>query len=117
VPGSAFSSPRIKATRKVTARQVAIILPITGDVVTRFQMLEDSFGVSKAAGTWIRHRANRQEAQMSNPRRIMWCGTVRAPLKEQLRVAAIARCEAMSVTLSDSIVRFDPLASGSETRP
>jgi ketosteroid isomerase-like protein len=40
---------RIKATGKVTATQFAIILTITGDVVTRFQMLEDSFDVSKAA--------------------------------------------------------------------
>jgi uncharacterized protein len=42
---------RIKATGKVTATQFAIILIITGDVVTRFQMLEDSFDVSKAART------------------------------------------------------------------
>jgi ketosteroid isomerase-like protein len=41
---------RIKATGKITATQFAIILTITGDVVTRFQMLEDSFDVSKAAG-------------------------------------------------------------------
>ena len=40
---------RIKATGKTTATQFAIILTITGDVVTRFQMLEDSFDVSKAA--------------------------------------------------------------------
>ena len=40
---------RIKATGKVIATQFAIILTITGDVVTRFQMLEDSFDVSKAA--------------------------------------------------------------------
>jgi uncharacterized protein len=42
---------RIKATGKLTATQFAIILTITGDVVTRFQMLEDSFDVSKAART------------------------------------------------------------------
>ena len=42
---------RIKATGKITAMQFAIILTITGDVVTRFQMLEDSFDVSKAART------------------------------------------------------------------
>jgi ketosteroid isomerase-like protein len=42
---------RIKATGKVTATQFAIILTITGDVVTRFQMLEDSFDVSNAART------------------------------------------------------------------
>jgi ketosteroid isomerase-like protein len=40
---------RIKATGKITATQFAIILTIAGDVVTRFQMLEDSFDVSKAA--------------------------------------------------------------------
>jgi hypothetical protein len=40
---------RIKATGKTTATQFAIILTITGDVVTRFQMLEDSFDVSNAA--------------------------------------------------------------------
>jgi sugar phosphate isomerase/epimerase len=39
---------------------------------------------------------------MSNQRRIMWNGTVRAlPFKEQLRAAAIAGCEAISVTPSD----------------
>ena len=42
---------RIKATGKITATQFAIILTITGDVVTRFQMLEDSFNVSKVART------------------------------------------------------------------
>jgi uncharacterized protein len=42
---------RIKATGKIIATQFAIILTITGDIVTRFQMLEDSFGVSKAART------------------------------------------------------------------
>jgi uncharacterized protein len=42
---------RIKATGKITATQFAIILTITGDAVTRFQMLEDSFDVSKAART------------------------------------------------------------------
>jgi ketosteroid isomerase-like protein len=42
---------RIKATSKITATQFAIILTITGDLVTRFQMLEDSFDVSKAART------------------------------------------------------------------
>ena len=40
---------RIKATGKITATQFAIILTIAGEVVTRFQMLEDSFEVSKAA--------------------------------------------------------------------
>jgi uncharacterized protein len=40
---------RIKATGKVITTQFAIILTIAGDVVTRFQMLEDSFDVSKAA--------------------------------------------------------------------
>ena len=42
---------RIKATDRITATQFAIILTITGAVVTRFQMLEDSFDVSKAART------------------------------------------------------------------
>ena len=42
---------RIKATGKITATQFAIILTVKGDVVTRFQMLEDSFDVSKAART------------------------------------------------------------------
>ena len=40
---------RIKATGKIAATQFAIVLTISGDVVTRFQMLEDSFDVSKAA--------------------------------------------------------------------
>jgi ketosteroid isomerase-like protein len=40
---------RIKATGKTTATQFAIVLTISGGVVTRFQMLEDSFDVSKAA--------------------------------------------------------------------
>jgi uncharacterized protein len=40
---------RVKATGKIIATQFAIVLTITGDVVTRFQMLEDSFDVSKAA--------------------------------------------------------------------
>jgi hypothetical protein len=42
---------RIKATGKITATQFAIILTIKDDVVTRFQMLEDSFDLSKAART------------------------------------------------------------------
>jgi ketosteroid isomerase-like protein len=42
---------RIKRTGKITATQFAIILTITGGLVTRFQMLEDSFGVCKAART------------------------------------------------------------------
>jgi uncharacterized protein len=40
---------RIKATGKITATQFAIILTIKAGIVTRFQMLEDSFDVSKAA--------------------------------------------------------------------
>jgi hypothetical protein len=40
---------RIKATGKITTTQFAIVLTIAGDVVTRFQMLEDSFDVSKSA--------------------------------------------------------------------
>jgi len=42
---------RIKTTGKIIATQFAIILTIKGDVVTRYQMLEDSFDVSKAART------------------------------------------------------------------
>ena len=42
---------RIKATGKIIATQFAIVLTIKGEVVTRFQMLEDSFDVSKAART------------------------------------------------------------------
>jgi ketosteroid isomerase-like protein len=42
---------KIKATGKITATQFAIIFTITEGVVTRFQMLEDSFEVSKAART------------------------------------------------------------------
>jgi hypothetical protein len=39
---------------------------------------------------------------MNQTKRIMWNGTVRAlPLKEQLRAAAIAGCQALSVTPSD----------------
>jgi ketosteroid isomerase-like protein len=40
---------RINATDKITTTQFAIILTIESNVVTRFQMLEDSFDVSKAA--------------------------------------------------------------------
>jgi uncharacterized protein len=40
---------RIIATDNITATQFAIILTIESNVVTRFQMLEDSFDVSKAA--------------------------------------------------------------------
>lgn len=40
---------RIKATGKFTATQFALILTVADGVVTRFQMLEDSFGLSKAA--------------------------------------------------------------------
>lgn len=40
---------RIKATGKVTATQFALVLTVSGGVVTRFQMLEDSFNLSKAA--------------------------------------------------------------------
>jgi hypothetical protein len=36
-------------TGKIIAARFAIVLTITGDVVTRVQMLEDSFDVSKAA--------------------------------------------------------------------
>jgi len=40
---------KIKATGKLTATQFAIILTIANDMIIRFQMLEDSFDVSKAA--------------------------------------------------------------------
>lgn len=40
---------RIKATGKIMASQFAIILTITDGVVTRFQMLEDSFNLARAA--------------------------------------------------------------------
>ena len=40
---------RINATDKVTASQFALVLTIDGGIVNRFQMLEDSFDLSKAA--------------------------------------------------------------------
>lgn len=40
---------RIKATGRIIRSQFAIILTIADETVTRFQMLEDSFDVSKAA--------------------------------------------------------------------
>ena len=40
---------RIKATEKVVETDFAIILTTAGDRITRFQMLEDSFAVSRAA--------------------------------------------------------------------
>ncbi|MEA2773196.1 MAG: uncharacterized protein QOD93_6158 [Acetobacteraceae bacterium] len=40
---------RINATDKITATQFAIILTIESNVVTRFQMLEDRFDISRAA--------------------------------------------------------------------
>ncbi len=40
---------RIKNTGKITATQFAIILTIANGLVSRFQMLEDSFNLSKAA--------------------------------------------------------------------
>jgi ketosteroid isomerase-like protein len=42
---------KIKATGRIAATQFAIILTITEGLVTRFQMLEDSFDVSKAVRT------------------------------------------------------------------
>lgn len=39
---------RIKATGKVMASQFAIVLTITDGIVTRFQMIEDSFALSRA---------------------------------------------------------------------
>ena len=40
---------RIKATGKVMVSQFAIVLTIDDGIVTRFQMLEDSFALSRAA--------------------------------------------------------------------
>ena len=40
---------RIKATGRITATQFALVLTIADDIVTRFQMLEDSYNVSRAA--------------------------------------------------------------------
>ena len=40
---------RIRATGKVTATQFALVLTVADGVVSRFQMLEDSFDLSKAA--------------------------------------------------------------------
>ena len=40
---------RIKVTGRIAASQFALVLTIAGDVVTRFQMLEDSYAVSQAA--------------------------------------------------------------------
>lgn len=42
---------RIKMTDKVVETDFAIILTTSGDRITRFQMLEDSFAVSRAART------------------------------------------------------------------
>ena len=42
---------RISATDRITASQFALVLTIQDDVVTRFQMLEDSYDVSRAART------------------------------------------------------------------
>jgi ketosteroid isomerase-like protein len=39
---------RVKATRRLTHSQFAIILTVSGNLITRFQMLEDSFNVSNA---------------------------------------------------------------------
>jgi len=38
---------RIKSSGKVVNTQFAIVLTISGDQITRFQMLEDSFGLSR----------------------------------------------------------------------
>ena len=40
---------RIKATGRVTAGQFALVLTVADGVVTRFQMLEDSYDLSRAA--------------------------------------------------------------------
>ena len=39
---------RIKSSGKVINTQFAIVLTISGNEITRFQMLEDSFGLSRA---------------------------------------------------------------------
>ena len=39
---------RIKTTGRITVSQFAIVLTIAGGIVNRFQMLEDSFDLSKA---------------------------------------------------------------------
>jgi ketosteroid isomerase-like protein len=38
---------RIKSSAKIVTTQFAIVLTISGDKITRFQMLEDSFGLSR----------------------------------------------------------------------
>ncbi len=40
---------RIKTTGKITTSQFALILTVSEGIVTRFQMLEDSFDLSNAA--------------------------------------------------------------------
>ena len=40
---------RVKATGKIIESAFVLVLTISGGVVTRFQMLEDSFAVSRAA--------------------------------------------------------------------
>ena len=40
---------RIRTTDRITASQFALVLTIVDDVIMRFQMLEDSYGVSQAA--------------------------------------------------------------------
>ena len=42
---------RIRSTDRIIASQFALVLTIADDVVTRFQMLEDSYAVSQAART------------------------------------------------------------------
>ena len=39
---------RIKSSGRVTRSQFAIVLTISGNLITRFQMIEDSFDVSRA---------------------------------------------------------------------
>ena len=40
---------RLKSTGKIISTQFALVLTITNDFVTRFQMLEDSYAISEAA--------------------------------------------------------------------
>lgn len=51
---------RIKATDKIIATQFAIILTISEGLISRFQMLEDSFAVSQAANAADAPRSDRE---------------------------------------------------------
>lgn len=47
IGGSSWA--RIRITGRINGTQFAVVLTVVDGVVARFQMLEDSFGVSKAA--------------------------------------------------------------------